>query len=144
MRSDGGRSRQAAHVAQVHHDVAGLARAVNDAAGGAGVADVEDLDAFRASVASSDTLANGTNAGMGKPEGISALPDTSVLRPDLFDSDVVYAPEKSHFLEQAEAAGCQYMNGLDMMYNQGAASFKMWTGQDMPLDHVREHMADES
>lgn len=81
---------------------------------------------------------------MGKLEGISALPDTSVLRPDLFVSDVVYAPEKSHFLKQAEAAGCQCMNGLDMMYNQGAASFKMWTGQDMPLDYVREHMADES
>jgi shikimate dehydrogenase len=25
-----------------------------------------------------------------------------------------------------------------MMLYQGAASFKLWTGEDMPLDYVRE------
>lgn len=102
--------------------------------------DLEDLDAFRAAVAESSLLANATGVGMNPLEGISPLPDVSVLRKDLFVSDVVYAPLKSTFLEQAEAAGCRYINGLPMMYHQGATSFKLFTGRDMPLEYVREHM----
>jgi len=33
-----------------------------------------------------------------------------VLRDDLFVSGVVYAPMKSKFLKQAEAAGCRFIN----------------------------------
>jgi shikimate dehydrogenase len=64
------------------------------------------------------------------------------MRDDLFVSDVVYAPLKSKFLEHAEAAGCRFINGLPMMYYQGGTSFKLFTGQDMPLDYVRQHMFD--
>jgi len=104
--------------------------------------DVGHLDAFRTAVSESSILANATNVGMTPLEGMSPLPDTSVLRHDLFVSDVVYAPLKSKFLEQADAAGCRFMNGLPMMYHQGAMSFKLFTGHDMPLDYVREHMFD--
>lgn len=103
--------------------------------------DLDDLDAFRASVKASVVLTNATNVGFkGKLEGISPLPDLSVLRPDLFVTDSIYAPQKTKFLEQAEAAGCHYMNGIPMMLHQGAAAFKMWTGQDMPLDYIKEHL----
>ncbi len=30
------------------------------------------------------------------------------------------------------------INGLGMMLYQGAASFKLWTDQDMPIDVVKE------
>ena len=30
------------------------------------------------------------------------------------------------------------MNGLGMMLFQGAAAFKMWTGHDMPIEHMKE------
>lgn len=102
--------------------------------------DLDDLDAFRSSVAGSVVLANATNVGMGALKGISPLPDTSVLRPDLFVSDVVYHPATTLLLEQAQAAGCQTMNGLGMMLHQGAGAFELWTGVPMPLDYVREHL----
>ena len=41
-------------------------------------------------------------------------------------------------LEEAEKIGCKTINGLGMMLYQGAASFKLWTDQDMPIDVVKE------
>ena len=81
---------------------------------------------------------NATNVGMGKLEGQMVLPDTSYLRKDLIVSDVIYMPEKTKLLEEAEKVGCQTINGLGMMLYQGAASFKLWTDQDMPIDKVKE------
>jgi len=102
--------------------------------------DLDDLDAFRACVAASSVLANTTNVGMGTLKGLSPLPATDVLRPDLFVSDVVYAPPRTLFLEQAEAAGCRTMNGLGMMLHQGAAAFELWTGKPMPVDVIRAEL----
>ena len=102
--------------------------------------DLDDVDDLRACVAGSAVLANATNVGMGKLVGVSPLPTTDVLRPDLFVSDVVYSPARTTFLEQAEAAGCRTMNGLGMMLHQGAAAFELWTGVPMPVDHVRAEL----
>ena len=30
------------------------------------------------------------------------------------------------------------MNGMGMMLFQGAAAFKLWTGKDMPIEHMKE------
>jgi shikimate dehydrogenase len=103
--------------------------------------DPNDVDSFRASVARAAVLANASKMGFkGDLENLSPLPDASVLRPDLFVSDVIYAPLKTKFLGQAEAAGCRWMSGISMMLHQGAAAFRMWTGKDMPLDYVTEHL----
>ena len=47
-------------------------------------------------------------------------------------------PEKTKLLEEAEKIGCKTINGLGMMLYQGAASFKLRTDQDMPIDVVKE------
>ena len=41
-------------------------------------------------------------------------------------------------MREAEAAGCQVMNGELMLLHQGAAAFRLWTGEDAPLDLMRE------
>ena len=30
------------------------------------------------------------------------------------------------------------MNGFGMMLFQGAAAFKLWTGKEMPIEHMKE------
>jgi shikimate dehydrogenase len=106
------------------------------------VHDLADIEAFRASAAKAYVLANATCVGFkGDLEDQSPLPDASVLRKDLFVSDTVYAPLVTKFLGQAEAAGCKTVSGIPMMLHQGATSFKMWTGKDMPLAYVTEHLA---
>ena len=98
---------------------------------------LEDTDRLRAEIASSMALVNATSAGFGKQAGLCALPDASLLRPDLVVADVIYVPEKTVLLEMAERAGCRTMNGLGMMLYQGAAAFKLWTGRDMPIAAVK-------
>ena len=100
--------------------------------------DLNDHETLRKEINESVIFTNATNVGMGKLEGQMVLPDTSYLRKDLIVSDVIYMPEKTKLLEEAEKIGCKTINGLGMMLYQGAASFKLWTNQDMPIDVVKE------
>ena len=38
----------------------------------------------------------------------------------------------------AKEAGCKTGNGMYMLLYQGAASFKLWTGEDMPVEIIKE------
>lgn len=47
---------------------------------------------------------------------LAIVDDTlDILRKDLVVTDVVYNPQKSKLLSQAEEAGCTVFNGLGMM-----------------------------
>jgi shikimate dehydrogenase len=100
--------------------------------------DLADKDALRREIADSYLLANATGMGMKPLEGKTWLPDASYLRPDLIVTDTVYAPAETEFLRIAKEVGCKHMNGFGMMLFQGAAGFKMWTGHDMPIEHMKE------
>ncbi|MEE0253940.1 MAG: quinate/shikimate dehydrogenase, partial [Lachnospiraceae bacterium] len=39
---------------------------------------------------------------------------------------------------EAKEAGCKTGNGMYMLLYQGAASFKLWTGEDMPVEIIKE------
>lgn len=52
--------------------------------------------------------------------------------------DMVYRPQVTRFMQQAEANGGQAIGGLGMLVRQGAAAFKIWTGQDAPVDVMFE------
>ncbi len=95
---------------------------------------------LRAEIASSDIFTNGTGVGMKPLEGLSVIEDTSMLRPDLIVTDVVYNPVTSKLLEQAQAAGRKTINGLGMMLWQGAMAFEYWTGREMPVQYIKEQM----
>ena len=74
---------------------------------------------------------------MGKLEGLSLITDPTMLRPDLICTDVIYSPEETAFLKLAKEVGCPTMNGLGMVLFQGAESFRLWTGMEMPIDAVK-------
>ena len=68
------------------------------------------------------------------PVGMYPNVETSPLLYAEFDSacvvvDIIYTPEKTMFLKQAEQFGCQTINGLGMFVHQGAIAFQRWTGQ---------------
>jgi shikimate dehydrogenase len=48
--------------------------------------------------------------------------------------DMIYRPQKTKFMSQAENAGGRAIGGLGMLVRQGALSFKLWTGVDAPLE----------
>ena len=109
----------------------------------ANVYPLENKEQLHEEIRSSDILANATGVGMKPLEGISVIEDTSMLRPELIVTDVVYSPLKSKLLQQAEAVGATAINGIGMMLWQGALGFKLWTGMEMPVDYVKERMFDK-
>ncbi len=50
--------------------------------------------------------------------------------------DVVYNPIKTKFLQIAESQGAKVIGGLKMFVEQGAKSYELWTGQEMPKDKI--------
>lgn len=101
---------------------------------------LDDLDSLKSEIASSDMLTNATGVGMNPLEGQSLIPDTSWLRPELVVSDLIYNPRKTTLLKQAESVGCKEINGLGMMLWAGSRSFEIWTGKEMPVEHVKKHL----
>lgn len=104
----------------------------------ADLTDLADEAALAACLAESDLLINATSVGMAPDTQLSPIKDPSMLRPGLLVGDVIYHPERTLLLEQAAGRGCRTFNGMDMLLYQGAAGFKIWTGQEMPVEQIRE------
>lgn len=100
--------------------------------------DLADLDKLKAEIEDSYLFANATGMGMKPLEGQTYIPDKSFFRPDLIVTDVVYSPRETAMLKMAKEVGCKTMNGLGMMLFQGAAAFEMWTGKEMPIEHMKQ------
>ena len=100
--------------------------------------DFEDPEVLRREIGQSAILVNGTSVGMAPKTDACVIPDASIFRRDLMVFDVIYNPEETKLLKMAKAAGCPTANGLYMLLYQGAAAFKIWTGQDMPVEQIKE------
>ena len=73
-------------------------------------------------------------------EGKSLIPDESFLSADLVVCDTIYSPLYTKLLEQAQNVGAQTVTGLGMMLWQGAKAFELWTGQEMPIEAIKEQL----
>jgi shikimate dehydrogenase len=96
------------------------------------------LDAanLKASLVGADLLVNATSVGMSPGSGDTPVP-ARLLQPGLSVFDVVYTPLETRLLREARARGCRVISGLEMLVQQGALSFELWTGEKAPLDLMR-------
>ena len=51
--------------------------------------------------------------------------------------DLAYGPTETALVSAARAAGCEVIDGREALVRQGAASFRIWTGQEPPVDAMR-------
>ena len=51
--------------------------------------------------------------------------------------DLAYGAEETALVAAARAAGCEVVDGREALVRQGAASFRLWTGLEPPLDVMR-------
>jgi shikimate dehydrogenase len=51
--------------------------------------------------------------------------------------DLAYGDEETALVAAARAAGCTVIDGREALVRQGAASFRLWTGLEPPLDTMR-------
>ncbi|MDO4337747.1 MAG: shikimate dehydrogenase [Eubacteriales bacterium] len=97
-----------------------------------------DGAALQEAAGESTLLLNATSVGMAPNVDASIITDTSIFRPDLVVSDVIYNPQETLLLKQAREAGCRTFNGMYMLLYQGAEAFRLWTGMDMPVELIKE------
>jgi shikimate dehydrogenase len=81
-------------------------------------------------------LVNATSVGM-TPDIDSTPFDADLLRPGLAVFDVVYNPLRTRLLRNAEAAGAETISGIEMLVWQGVLAFEKFTGQEAPLDLMK-------
>ena len=100
---------------------------------------MEDKDAFKKSIAESDIYCDATGVGMPPLDDMSLVEDPSWLHEDMIVSDTVYEPRTTKLMRIAQEAGVKHIyNGLGMVVGQGAASFKLWTGKEMPVEYITD------
>jgi shikimate dehydrogenase len=82
-----------------------------------------------------DLIVHCTTIGMkdSPQEGQSPL-SLEVIPKGVLVYDVVYNPWLTPLLKLAQKAGANILGGLPMLVYQGAASFKLWTGREAPVD----------
>jgi shikimate dehydrogenase len=101
------------------------------------------LDAeFKKHIQASDILINATSVGM-HPHEEATLVTADMMHPDLVVFDIVYNPLETRLLHEAKRAGVRkIVNGVKMLVYQGAASFKIWTNAEPPIDVMEKAVTD--
>ena len=103
---------------------------------------LDDQDKLREEIANADILANGTLAGM-KPHDDLTLVDKSMFHKDLVVADCVYNPAETRMVKEAKEAGVKLaVGGKGMLLWQGAESYKLYTGLEMPTDEYQKFQAE--
>ncbi len=98
----------------------------------------DDDNKLRNDIKESAVVANGTSVGMAPNTDACILSDSSYFEKDQLVYDVIYNPRETKFLKLAKDAGCNTLNGMYMLLYQGARSFELWTGREMPVDEVKK------
>ncbi len=106
-----------------------------------------DLAEARQSIAAADILIQATHATMTNAEDpnsitvanrlvealhINALPQHAVVM------DMVYSPRQTLLLQAASKHARRTLNGLGMLLHQGALAFEYFTGQQAPIQIMRD------
>jgi shikimate dehydrogenase len=94
-------------------------------------------------IADSELVVNATPVGMRRVVKMDRSPvETSLpfdLEPGRFGPgqlvvDLIYVPAVTPLLRAARASGARTANGLGILIHQAALQFRLWTGEDPPLE----------
>ena len=96
-------------------------------------------------LAAADLVVNTTPVGMASASNPAAAaacplsePELSALQPRCCVYDIIYTPRPTQLLQCAAARGCQSLDGLEMLVEQGAAALRLWSGrQEVPVAAMR-------
>lgn len=105
---------------------------------GVNVYDIDDAEKLKEEMAAADIFVNATIVGMKPMDDQSIIKDLALLRSDLVVADIVYNPEETQLLKDAKMAGCTCVGGKGMLVWQGASAFRLYTGEEMPVEEVKE------
>jgi shikimate dehydrogenase len=87
-------------------------------------------------------IVNTTTVGMGgSGEGVPGLKSLPIRADSLDEThqlvDLAYGSAETELARAARAHGATVVDGLEVLVRQGAASLRIWTGQDPPIETMR-------
>ncbi len=83
-------------------------------------------------------VVNTTAVGLRGEDPFAELPlAPAAFAPGQLVVDMVYGEEPSRLLGAAEAAGATTVDGVEVLVQQGALSFRIWTGREAPVEAMR-------
>ncbi len=82
------------------------------------------------------------------PVGMYPKVDESPLEAEIIEKlssqtivyDLIYIPNPTLLLKQAQAKGARIIDGLEMLVQQGASALEMWLGQPVPVDIMTQSL----
>ncbi|BCX04183.1 MAG: shikimate dehydrogenase (NADP(+)) [Candidatus Roseilinea sp.] len=89
-----------------------------------------------------DIVVNATNIGLFPHMDDKPGVNMDSIKPRMLVCDIVPNPPRTRFLIEATAKGAKTLDGLGMLVYQGAIAFTIWTGQDAPVDVMRQALAE--
>ena len=79
-----------------------------------------------------DVLVNATPAGMYPDVNKSSIP-LEFVPSNAVVMDMIFNPHKTKLLKEAARKKCMIVSGIDMLINQAALQFKLWTSKEAPV-----------
>jgi shikimate dehydrogenase len=95
------------------------------------------------STGNQDLIVNATTVGMGasseQPADLRGLPiDADALSDRHQLVDLAYGAVDTELVRAARARGARVVDGFEVLVRQGAASLRIWTGLDPPVEGMRQ------
>jgi shikimate dehydrogenase len=85
-----------------------------------------------------DIVVNTTSVGLHDGDELSELPLELLEQPPVAVELVYRAGDSTPFADWALRGGSRLVPGIEILVRQGALSFRRWTGQDAPLEVMRQ------
>jgi shikimate dehydrogenase len=103
------------------------------------------FDGITSNLSKFNLVVNTTPLGTYPKIDETPFPDLDDLSENTIVYDLVYNPLKTKFLKDAESAGknIHLINGMEMLIQQAASAFKLWTGLNMPINEVRDYISNQ-
>ncbi len=101
---------------------------------------VHTWDNLSSLISQADLLVNTTPVGMYPQGEMSPVPVGAIDRISVgaIVYDLIYNPNPTQLLKDAQLRGAQAIDGLEMLVQQGAAALKIWLDKDsVPVDVMR-------
>ena len=96
---------------------------------------ISEISSF---LSEADILINTTPIGMHPNVDDEPVASASDMHEDLVVFDAVYNPNETVLLKEAIKAGAKPVYGIKMLLYQGAESFRIWTGNEAPVDVMED------
>ena len=101
---------------------------------------VQTWDTLDNSIGNADLIVNSTPIGMAPNTNASPLTtmQSKKIKRGAIAYDLIYTPNPTEFLKQAQIQGAIAIDGLEMLVQQGAAALKIWTvNPEVPVKTMR-------